>query len=124
MKAIAQAYASNRECSVQETVCHCLPELFLRKVFPGVMYANTNISEKRCKILRSQQKISKLTDESEDIFKKNMLDRYMDRPDKKFQMEILLQSILYVMQNSLDTIMFVLYQIKMIGNLWNLLMIS
>ena len=53
-----------------------------------------------------------------------MLDRYMDRPDKKFQMEILLQSILYVMQNSLDTIMFVLYQIKMIGNLWNLLMIS
>ena len=84
MKAIAQAYASNRECSVQETVCHCLPELFLRKVFPGVMYANTNISEKR-KILRSQQKISKLTDESEEIFKKNMLDRYMDRSDEKFQ---------------------------------------
>ena len=72
----------------------------------------------------SQQEISELPDESEDIFKKNMLDRYMDRPDKKFQMEILLQSILYVMQNSLDTIMFVLYQIKMIGNLWNLLMIS
>ena len=72
----------------------------------------------------SQQEISELPDESEDIFKKNMLDRYMDRPDKKFQMEILLQSILYVMQNSLDTIMFVLYQIKMIGSLWNLLMIS
>ena len=72
----------------------------------------------------SQQEISELPDESEDIFKKNMLDRYMDRPDKKFQMEILLQSILCVMQNSLDTIMFVLYQIKMIGSLWNLLMIS
>ena len=72
----------------------------------------------------SQQEISELPDESEDIFKKNMLDRYMDRPDKKFQMETLLQSILYVMQNSLDTIMFVLYQIKMIGSLWNLLMIS
>ena len=74
--------------------------------------------------MRPQQEISELPDESEDIFKKNMLDRYMDRPDKKFQMEILLQSILYVMQNSLDTIMFVLYQIKMIGSLWNLLMIS
>ena len=74
--------------------------------------------------MRSQQEISELPDESEDIFKKNMLDRYMDRPDKKFQMEILLQSILYVMQNSLDTIMFVLSQIKMIGSLWNLLMIS
>ena len=44
--------------------------------------------------MRSQQEISELPDESEDIFKKNMLDRYMDRPDKKFQMEILLQSIL------------------------------
>ena len=74
--------------------------------------------------MRSQQEISELPDESEDIFKKNMLDRYMDRPDKKFQMEILLQSILYVMQNSLDTIMFVLSQIKMIGSPWNLLMIS
>ena len=85
MKAIAQAYASNRECSVQEAVYHCLPELWLRRVFPGVIYANTNIPAKCCKILRSQQEISELPDESEDIFKKNMLDRYMDRPDEKFQ---------------------------------------
>ena len=35
--------------------------------------------------MRSQQEISELTDESEDIFKKNMVDRYMDRPDEKFQ---------------------------------------
>ena len=32
-----------------------------------------------------QQEISKLPDESEDIFKKSMLDRYMDRPEEKFQ---------------------------------------
>ena len=34
MQAIAHAYASNQECSVQEAVYHCLPELWLRKVFP------------------------------------------------------------------------------------------
>ena len=50
-----------------------------------VVYANTNIPEKRCKILRFQQEISELTDESEHIRKKNMLDRCMRRPDEKFQ---------------------------------------
>ena len=43
------------------------------------------IPENRFKVLRSQQKISELPDESEDIFKKNMPHRYMDRPDEKFQ---------------------------------------
>ena len=81
MKVIAQAYAPNWECSVQEAVYHRLPELRLRRVFAGVVNANTNIPEKRCKSFRSQQEISELPDESEDIFKKNMLDRYMDRPN-------------------------------------------
>ena len=84
MKAIAQAHASNRECSVQEAVYHCLQQLWLRKVFPSVIYANTNIPEKR-KSLHSQQEIRELPNESKDIFKKNMLDRYIDRPDEKFQ---------------------------------------
>ena len=85
MKAIAQAYASNWECSVQKAVYQCLPGLWLRKVFPGVIYANTTIPEKRFKVLCSQQEISELPDESEDIFKKNMLDRYMYKPDQMFQ---------------------------------------
>ena len=55
MKALAQAYASNRKCSVQEAVYHCLTEPWLRKVFPGVIFANTNIPENGFKILRSQQ---------------------------------------------------------------------
>ena len=37
MCAASHAYASNRECSIQEAVYHCLPELWLRKVFPGVI---------------------------------------------------------------------------------------
>ena len=85
IKSIAQAYASNRECSVQEVIYHCLPELWLIKVLPGVIFANSNISENHFKILRSQQEISELPDESDDTFKKNMLDRYMDKPGEKFQ---------------------------------------
>ena len=57
MKAISQAYAFNRECSVQEDGYHSLPEFWLRKVFPGVIYANTNIQENRFRILRSQQEV-------------------------------------------------------------------
>ena len=50
MKAIAHVYASNQEYSLQEAICslsyiHCLPELWLRKVFPGVIYANINLPE-------------------------------------------------------------------------------
>ena len=84
MRAIALAYASNRECSVQEAVYHCLPELWLRNVFPRVIYANNNLPKKRFKMLRLKEEISCLPDDSKDIFKKNMLDRYMDRPDESF----------------------------------------
>ena len=70
--------------NVQEAVYHCLPELWLPKVFPGVIYANTNIREKRFRVLRSQNEIGDLPDDSNDIFKRNMLDRYVDRPDKNF----------------------------------------
>ena len=39
MKNILKTYTSNRECSVQE-VYHILPELHLRRVFPGVQFKN------------------------------------------------------------------------------------
>ena len=60
--------------NVQEAVYHCLPELWLPKVFPGVIYANTNIREKRFRVLRSQNEIGDLPDDSNDIFKRNMLE--------------------------------------------------
>ena len=69
---------------MQEAVHHCLPELWLRKVFPGVIYANTNIPEKRFRVLQSQKEIGDLPYDSNDIFKINMLDRYVDRPDESF----------------------------------------
>ena len=46
MKAIPKAYSTKRECSVQEAVYHILPELWLRKTFPKVIFLNSNMPEK------------------------------------------------------------------------------
>ena len=85
MKTIARVYSSNRECSVQKAVHHCLPELWFWKVFPCVIYANTNFPEKRFRVLRYQKDLpGDLPVDSDDIFKGNMLERYLDRPDESF----------------------------------------
>ena len=94
MKTIARAYATKRECSVQEAVCHAMPELWLRKAFPvviyansnipelwlrkafpGVIYANSNIPERRVKMMLTGKEIIELPDDSK-VYKRNMLDRY------------------------------------------------
>ena len=43
MKTIRTAYISNRESSVQEIVCHVLPELSLSRIFPGVYFIMKNL---------------------------------------------------------------------------------
>ena len=70
MRELDHAFASKRECSVQQAVYHCLLELWIREVFPGVIYANSSLPEKRFKMLQSKEEISCLPDESDDIFKK------------------------------------------------------
>ena len=47
MKSVAHACSLKRECSLKEAIYQVMPELWLRKGFPGVLYANSNISEKR-----------------------------------------------------------------------------
>ena len=64
MRAIAHAYATNRECSVQEAVYHILPELWLRKTFPGFIFANSNTPDRRFKMFRNEKEILELDDES------------------------------------------------------------
>ena len=56
MKNVAHAYATKRECSVQEAVYQVMPKLWLRKIFPAVIYANSNIPEKRVKMILSQKR--------------------------------------------------------------------
>ena len=81
INAVAHACASSRECFVQEALYHCLLDVRLRKFFAGVIYANTNLAEKRLKMLPSHEEMSQLLDERENTFKNNMLDSYMERPD-------------------------------------------
>ena len=84
MKTIAKAYMSSRECSVQEAVYHILPELKLRRIFPAVSFVNTNLPEERVKVLLSEKELSKLPDDSSNIFKKSNIDRYIERPNATF----------------------------------------
>ena len=57
MKAIANAYSTKRECSVQEAVYHILPELWLQKIFPKVIFLNSNMPEKRYRIFKKKCQI-------------------------------------------------------------------
>ena len=84
MKSIAKAYASKRECSSQEAVYLLMPELWLRKTFPGVLFANSNLPENRYRIVLSKEEIDELPEDSCDVFKKNSIDRYIDRPNASF----------------------------------------
>jgi len=85
MKLISKAYRTQREMSIQEAVSIVLPEIWLRKTSPGVIFANSNLPENRCRILKSEEDISNMEEGETDIFKKNMLERYMNRPDRNFK---------------------------------------
>ena len=61
MKSIARAYATKRECSVQEAVYHVMPELWLIKCSPGVLFANGNLPENRYKMCLNEEEIKELT---------------------------------------------------------------
>ena len=76
MKAISKAYMTKRECSVQEAVCHIMPELWLRKTFPRVVFANSNLPEDRYRVCYSEEELQEMCEDSTDICKRNILDRY------------------------------------------------
>ena len=84
MKAIARAYITKRECSIQEAVYHIMPELWLRKTFPRVTFANSNLPENRFKVCLSEE-VKELPEDCTDVYKRNMIDCYISRPGKTFQ---------------------------------------
>ena len=57
MKLVAIANINKRECSIQECVYHLLPGQWLRKTFPGVIFANSNIPEKRFQLCLAEHEI-------------------------------------------------------------------
>ena len=62
-----------------------MPELWLRKIFPKVIFLNSNLPDKRYKIFKKRNEIDLLPDDSTDLFQRSMLDRYFDRQSKSFQ---------------------------------------
>ena len=84
MKTISRAYLSNRDCSVQEAVYHIFPKLKLRRIFPNVYFVNTNLPEERVQVLLPEKVLSKLPNNSPNIFKRPNIDRYMERPSATF----------------------------------------
>ena len=74
-----------RECSVQEAAYLVMPELWLRKIFPAIIFLNSNMLKKHYKIFKKKDEIDELPDDSTDLFQRNMLDRYIDRPSKHFK---------------------------------------
>ena len=84
MKSVASAYVNKRECSIQECVYHILAGQWLRKTFLGVIFAHSNLPEKRYHFCWDEKDISELPEDSTDIFKRNMIDSYIDRPKVTF----------------------------------------
>ena len=84
LRKIGAVFLSSREVSSQECVYRCLPELWLRKTFPGTIFINTGLPGERIRTMKSQEKIAELEDDSTDIFNSNIIDRYCDRPNTNF----------------------------------------
>ena len=81
LRKVGTAFLSCREVSAQECVYRCMPELWLRKTFPCIVFVNTGLPEERCRVAKSQEEIEALDDESTDIFMSNIIERYSDRPN-------------------------------------------
>ena len=85
MKYVARAYRNIEKCLYKKPLPLFLPELWLRKTYPTVVFANSNLAEKRFRIFRSEAEILNMPVNSKDLFKRNVLDQYIDRPDKIFR---------------------------------------
>lgn len=80
LRKIGAAFLSTREVSSQECVYRCMPELWLRKVFAKTVFLSTDLPEKRVRVVKSQKELDELHDDSTDIYKSNIIERYSIRP--------------------------------------------
>ena len=80
LRKIGAAFLSTREVSSQECVYRCMPELWLRKIFPKTVFVSTDFPDKRLRVAKNQQELDELEDDSTDIYKSNIIERYAIRP--------------------------------------------
>ena len=84
MKKVACSLISARHSQYkkQEAVYNILPELWLRKL-SGILLINKNLQENRIRMLQSKEELEVLSDDSTNVFKQNIIDKYMDQPKKQ-----------------------------------------
>ena len=80
MKKLVYSFICSRTMSVQEAVYLCLPELWLRKCQPGVMFLNTNLPHERIRLLKTEKELLEMPADSKDIYKSGIIEKYIDRP--------------------------------------------
>ena len=80
MKLIAKAYATKREFNVQEVVYNNILQLWLRKIFPAIVFAITNLPENCFRVWLSEQETKELLDKSTEVLRKIwLIDIKIDR---------------------------------------------
>lgn len=57
LRKIGAAFLYTREVSSQECVYRCMPELWLRKIFPKTVFVSTDLPENRLRIAKGQQEL-------------------------------------------------------------------
>ena len=62
--------------SARECVYRCMPELWLRKIFPQVAYVKTDLPGKRIRVAKTQQELDELEHDSAHIYKANIIEQY------------------------------------------------
>jgi hypothetical protein len=58
-----------------------MPELWLRKIFPKTVFVSTDLPDKRVCVTKTQSELDELDDDSTDIYKSNIIERYSLRPN-------------------------------------------
>ena len=81
LRKVGATFLSSREVSSQECVYRCMPELWLRKVFSKTVFLSTDFPEKRVRVAKSKPELDELPDDSTDIYKSNIIEPYLIRPN-------------------------------------------
>ena len=80
LRHVGAVFLNHREVSAQEPAYRVL-SMPLRNLSRTVVFVNTDSKETRSAVLKSKEKLDKIDNKAEDVFQKNIVDRYSSRPD-------------------------------------------
>ncbi|XP_046974744.1 uncharacterized protein LOC124541014 [Vanessa cardui] len=83
LRAISKVFLNSSEISAQEAI-YCLAGLPLSRASEADIYINTGHPNERVGILKPMETLKSLNASSTDIFQKNLLDHYINRPQDDY----------------------------------------